>query len=53
VLDELGIEMTVIVGPDRPVPDNFCEYWNDYRIDEPGLAGFLDQWLVPGSTSIE
>ncbi len=53
VLDELGIDMTVITGPERPDPDNFCPYWNDYRIDESALAGFLDQWLGPGSASIE
>jgi hypothetical protein len=53
VLDELDIDMTVITGPDRPDPEGFCPYWNDYRIDESGLAGFLDQWLVPGPTSIE
>lgn len=53
VLDELGIELTVVTGPDRPDPDNFCPYWNDYRIDESGLSRFLDQWLVPGPASIE
>lgn len=53
VLDELGVEMTVVTGPDRPDPDNFCPYWNDYRIDESGLARFLDQWLLPEPASVE
>lgn len=46
ILLELGIELTVLTGPDLPpATDDYCGFWNDYRIAPDGFSLFLDNWL--------
>lgn len=42
ILAERGIDLTVLTGPDElAATDEFCGFWNDYRIDPSVLRGFL------------
>jgi len=51
VLAELGVDLTVLTGPDFPSPleDEFCGFWNDYEIDPALFARVLEEWLPKGS----
>lgn len=44
ILADLDIALTVLTGPDEPTEEDFCGFWNDYRIDPAGFAAFLDGW---------
>jgi hypothetical protein len=45
ILHALGIDVTVQVGPDLPTAEDFCPFWNDYRIDPDGFARWLGNWV--------
>lgn len=43
---ELGIDLTVLTGPDLPTAsEDYCGFWNDYRIAPDAFSGFLDGWV--------
>jgi capsular polysaccharide biosynthesis protein len=48
VLAGLGIDLTVLTGPDFPSPHEaeYCGYWNDYEIDPLLFERELDRWLA-------
>jgi hypothetical protein len=48
VLAALGVDLTVLTGPDFPDPleEEFCGYWNDYEIDPALFERELDAWLA-------
>lgn len=49
ILAELGVDLTVVTGPDLPTAEDFCPFWNDYRIDAEAFAAFLGQWAPQGA----
>lgn len=44
ILAELGVDFEVVVGPDEPTEEDFCAFWNDYRIDEATFSAWLRDW---------
>lgn len=44
ILAELGVDFEVVVGPDEPTEEEFCAFWNDYRIDEASFTAWLRDW---------
>jgi capsular polysaccharide biosynthesis protein len=44
ILAALGVDFEVLVGPDEPTEEEFCGFWNDYRIDEARFAAWLRDW---------
>jgi hypothetical protein len=47
ILAALGVDATVLTGPDEPTQTDFSAYWNDYRIGAERFAAVLDAWLAP------
>lgn len=46
ILLELEIDLTVLTGPDLPTAtEDYCAFWNDYRIAPDAFSDFLDGWL--------
>ena len=44
ILAALGVDFEVVVGPDEPTEEDFCAFWNDYRIDPVAFARWLRDW---------
>ena len=44
ILAARGVDFEVLVGPDEPTAEDFCPFWNDYRIDEASFARWLANW---------
>ena len=44
ILAALGVDFEVVVGPDEPTEEDFCAFWNDYRIDPVAFARWLSDW---------
>ena len=44
ILAALGVDFEVVVGPDEPTEEDFCAFWNDYRIDPVAFAWWLRDW---------
>jgi hypothetical protein len=44
ILAALDVDFEVLVGPDEPTQEDFCPFWNDYRIDPVAFAEWLRDW---------
>lgn len=45
ILAALGVDFEVVVGPDEPTEEDFCPFWNDYRIPPAAFSDWLRDWL--------
>lgn len=45
ILAALGVGFEVLVGPDEPTEEDFCAFWNDYRIEPGAFEAWLRDWL--------
>ena len=45
ILAALGVAFEVVVGPDEPTEEEFCGFWNDYRIEPASFEAWLRDWL--------
>jgi hypothetical protein len=45
ILSALEVDFEVLVGPDEPTEEDFCPFWNDYRIEPAAFEAWLRDWL--------